>query len=205
MEKRWKGPVTEAISLPVLLAGAELLAIRPEAIKDQAYLGTAGSGYLPNYSVWMAGVPVLIAENATRSAPSLDRYRDLCGYARSINSKYSGGLNPCRFVLVEDGTKVFAGHFDANRPALELDLVDIAPGTVATSNLASFCGIAVLEAHARTYLGKLKIERGIRPFASAGGQPLLLSKRALNSFAAALSPVLRRYFSSNVQENIREI
>src|SRR5215813_890300 len=153
----------------------------------------------------MAGVPVLIAENATRSAPSLDRYRDLCGYARSINSKYSGGLNPCRFVLVEDGTKVFAGHFDANRPALELDLVDIAPGTVATSNLASFCGIAVLEAHARTYLGKLKIERGIRPFASAGGQPLLLSKRALNSFAAALSPVLRRYFSSNVQENIREI
>jgi hypothetical protein len=38
-----------------------------------------------------------------------------------------------------------------------------------------------------------------------GGQAVLNAKRPLNTFAADLSPILRRYFSSTPQENVHEI
>jgi hypothetical protein len=59
--------------------------------------------------------------------------------------------------------------------------------------------------HARKCLESIRGKTSIRPFNLAGGQAVINSKKPLNTFAADLSPVLRRYFSSTNQENIREI
>jgi hypothetical protein len=47
--------------------------------------------------------------------------------------------------------------------------------------------------------------RATRPYILAGGQALLNSKRPLNTFAAELSPILRRYFSSSADNRDPEI
>ncbi len=67
------------------------------------------------------------------------------------------------------------------------------------------CGILALEEYARTCLTAVRGERAARPSNLVGGQALLNAKKPLNTFAADLSPVLRRYFASANQENIREI
>ena len=86
-----------------------------------------------------------------------------------------------------------------------MKVADLSPGTFALDTLQRTCGILALEEYARTCLTAVRRERAARPSNLVGGQALLNAKKPLNTFAADLSPVLRRYFASANQENIREI
>ena len=59
--------------------------------------------------------------------------------------------------------------------------------------------------HAAECLRTIVTSRAVRPFNLAGGQALLNSKKSLNTFAAELSPILRRYFSSTTDNREPEI
>ena len=126
-------------------------------------------------------------------------------YARHLNARYTTGFNPCRFIIATNGLNLLAGYWDQERPLLDLKTDDLKIGTKAADDLLGFCNVGILQTHARTYFSKIRISRGMRPFSLVGGQPLLSAKRPLNTFAADLSPVLRRFFSSTNQDNIREI
>jgi len=54
-------------------------------------------------------------------------------------------------------------------------------------------------------LAQIRAKRSFYAYNIAGGQALLNARRPPNSFAADLSPLLRRYFSSSNEENILEI
>ena len=66
-------------------------------------------------------------------------------------------------------------------------------------------GFPALRQFAQECLEKVKPRTGRRPFNRAGGPAIIAAKKAVNSFAADLSPVLRRYFSSKDLSDIREI
>ncbi len=196
-----------------LLTMPGLLAIPADAVKTKSYLAptkldkAAGrsSGYFPDYSVWELGLPLLIVEAKDPSVDVQAGFREACLYARHLNTRYPTGVNPCRFVIATNGNTLLAGYWDQEAPVLTLDVSDLRIGTTATDQLVGFCHASVIRAHADTYFRKVQIQRGVRPFTLAGGQALLNSKRPLNSFAADLSPVLRKYFSSTEEENTREI
>lgn len=204
--------VEQKIIYPILTAPG-LLAIPPDAVRPKEYLPPAQldkgagrtSGYYPDYSIWMTGNPVLIVEAKDPSITSQTGFREASLYARHINTRYPSGLNPCKFIIATNGTNLLAGYWDQDQPALDLKVADLNVGTKPTEDLITFCGVGVLQTHARDFASRLPISRGIRPFNFAGGQPLLNAKRPLNSFAADLSPILRRFFSSSNQDNIREI
>jgi hypothetical protein len=205
-----------AVELEVLyplLTQPGQLAIPADAIKPKQYLpptqldksGGKTFGYYPDFSVWLFGCPVAVVEAKDPAVTSETGFREACLYARHLNSRYPTGLNPCRFVLASNGISLLAGYWDQDKPVLELKVEDLGVGTKALDDLISFCGDNVLQTHAHDFSAKSKRSRGVRPFNLVGGQPLLASKKPLNSFAADLSPVLRRYFSSTNQDNIREI
>lgn len=197
-----------------LLTEPGLLGIADEAVKPKSYLAPtqldkeAGrtSGYFPDYSVWLQGLPVLIVEAKDPSVPSQKGFREACLYARHLNSRYTTGLNPCRFIIATNGVNLLAGYWDQETPELDVAVADLNPGTEATEKLISFCHASILANHSSIYFSKIRVAHGIRPFNLAGGKALLNSKCPLNTFAADLSPVLRRYFSStSSDESSREI
>lgn len=163
------------------------------------------SGYYPDFSVWMQGNPVLVIEVKDTDVTVDVGYREALLYARHLNARYPTGRNPCRFSLATNGIELLAGVWDQEWPLLRLKVEDLQPGTVATGQLEALMGRAALEAHAARIYAELRIERGLRPFNLAGGQALLAAKTPLNSFAAGLSPILRRYFSSVGEEDVSEI
>lgn len=76
---------------------------------------------------------------------------------------------------------------------------------MALQELSDFCGYPRLREHSLQFVNGLHLERGTRPFHIAGGQALLNAKLPLNTFAADLSPILVRYFSSAGAAAQREI
>jgi hypothetical protein len=205
-----------AVELEVLyplLTQPGFLAVPTDAIKPKQYLPptqldkAAGrtSGYFPDFSIWLIGYPVAVVEAKDPSVSSETGFREGCLYARHLNARYTSGLNPCKFVIASNGITLLAGYWDQDKPVLQKNVDDLRIGTKDLDDLIAFCGFGVLQSLALEFHSKIKVPRGVRPFNLAGGQPLLNSKRELNSFAADLSPILRRYFSSTNQDNIREI
>lgn len=162
------------------------------------------TGYFPDYSVWLQGLLVVVVEAKAPDVPAEVGYREASLYARHVNQNYGSGLNPCSFILATNGREVLCGHWDAN-PAIGISVADLGPGTTSLFELQRFCGKATVERHAAACIAKLRAARAERPYQLAGGAAILNARKPLNTFAADLSPILRRYFSSTVQLTNREI
>ncbi len=203
--------VEQKVILPLLTEG-NLLAIDVRRIKTKDYLapsildkgaGRTG-GYYPDYSIWEKAFPVMIIEAKSPDVRVEVGYREATGYAHHLNKQYRPGTNPCRFVLACNGIDLLFGQWDSE-PLLSAKVADLLPGTETLETLRRHCGSAKLAEHALDCLRGVRLERAVRPFNIAGGQALLLSTRPLNSFAAELSPVLRRYFSSQADNRDPDI
>ena len=94
------------------------------------------------------------------------------------------------------------GYSDAN-PELTLKVADLRVGSDGLEMLRDACSFRILDEHARACLRHIQTQVAQFPFELAGEQALLNAKLPVNSFAADLSPILRRYFSN--QEDVREI
>jgi Type I restriction enzyme R protein N terminus (HSDR_N) len=203
--------VEQKVIMP-LLAGEPLLAIPQERIFTKDYLAPAPldkaagrtGGYYPDYSVWLRALPVAIIEAKAPEVPSEVGYREASLYARHLNQKYPTNVNPCRFIFASNGKMLLFGYWDSE-PALTISVSNLRIGTADLVRLQELATFSVLDEHALDCLRKLRTQKSIRPFSLAGGTAILNAKKPLNTFAADLSPILRRYFSSTNQENIREI
>ena len=202
--------VEQKILMPLMI-GAAYLSIPTPSVHTKEYLeptqldkeaGKRG-GYFPDYSVWASGFLVMAVEAKAPQVAVEEGYREASLYARHVNQAYPSGLNPCRFVLASNGELLQFGYWDA-QPELTISLRDLGPGSVALQRLRAASGFPVLNEHAQACLRQIRTETAQFPFEIAGGQPLLNAKLPVNTFASDLSPILRRYFTSN-QEDVHEI
>ncbi len=125
-------------------------------------------------------------------------------YPRHLNAAYKSGINPCHFVLACNGKQLAYGAWDTNN----CRIVEIAQLTIGSNELdvlVKFCHHRVLVAHAAKCLSAVRLSRSTQPYALAGDQALINSKKAFDSFAAELAPTLRRYFTSTTQNNDPDI
>jgi hypothetical protein len=162
------------------------------------------TGYYPDYSIWLRGLPVMIVEAKAPDVAPEEGYREASLYARHLNQKFPSGINPCARILATNGKTLLFGFWDAP-PDLTLSLDDLRIGTAGLGSLQSRCSGQVLDQTAQALSRQLRLGAMVYPFDLLGGQAVLNAKRPLNTFAADLSPILRRYFSSTPQENIHEI
>lgn len=195
-----------------LLMGANYLEIPSSCIQGKTYLPpapldkTAGKvgGYYPDFSVWEKALPIVLVEAKEPDVDPAVGYREASLYARHLNQRYKTKLNPAQLIVATNGRRVLAGHWDSD-PQLDLSVEELRPGSAGVEQLRELCHYRVIVALAAEAYADLRVRRLTRPFSRAGGQALLNSKKPFNSFAAELSPILRRYFTSTSQNEDREI
>jgi len=203
--------VEQKVLMP-LLTSEHYLGIPEVQVKTKQYLPpvdldkAAGkmTGYVPDYSIWLHGLPVMIVEAKAPSVAAELGYREASLYARHLNQKYPAGINPCARIFATNGKTYLYGSWDAE-PDIRLSLNDLLVGAAGLETLQSCCSGRVLDQIARELSRHLRSANIAIPYDLLGGQPVLNAKKPLNTFAADLSPILRRYFSSTPQENVHEI
>src|ERR1043166_295278 len=203
--------VEQKVLMP-LLTGEAYLGVGQSNIYTKQYLAptnldkAAGKtgGYVPDYSVWMRGFLVMVVEAKAPDVPIETGYREASLYARHINQNYPTTINPCRFILTSNGKELMFGNWDS-LPVMSVKVSDLRIGSSALSSLQAACASSVLEAHAIDCLQQLRNRTALLPYNLVGGPALLNAKLAVNTFAADLSPILRRYFSSSTPDNNKEI
>ena len=203
--------VEQKILMPLLQSDA-YLGISEKKIFTKQYLAltsldkSAGKekGYYPDYGIWFRGLLVMVVEAKAPDVPVETGYREACLYARHVNQNYPTELNPCRFVMSCNGKQLLFGYWDS-MPILTIDCGDLTVGSTALEQLRENCRSAVLESHAIDSSRKLRQPTPTPPYNLMGGPAVLNAKLAVNSFAADLSPILRRYFSSATPDNSAEI
>jgi hypothetical protein len=203
--------VEQKIIMP-FLSGSAYLDVPQNCIFTKSYLAPSvldksaekTTGYYPDYSVWMHGFPVLIVEAKAPDVSSEVGYREASLYARHLNQNYATDLNPCRFIISTNGRELLFGHWDCS-PILTMSVHDVRPGVADFSKLVEECHAKVLDTFALGCVVRARAARSYYPYNLADGPALLNARRAPNSFAADLSPLLRRYFFSSNQENTKEI
>jgi type I site-specific restriction endonuclease len=195
-----------------LLTNPNFLDIPTTSIKGKAYLAPAvldkkankTRGYYPDFSVWELGFGVLVVEAKEPEVPVEVGFREASLYARHLNADYQSGINPCHFVLACNGKQLAYGAWDTNK-GRTVEIADLRLGSNELESLIRFCHHRVLVAHAAKCLSAVRLSRSTQPYTLAGGQALINSKKAFNSFAAELAPTLRRYFTSTTQNNDPDI
>ena len=106
-------------------------------------------------------------------------------------------------MIACNGQLLQFGYWDA-QPELTIEVADLRPAGARLESLRGLCSFSVLNNHGLECLRHIRSKAAVFPFEMAGGQSLLNAKLPVNSFAADLSPILRRYFTSN-QEDVHEI
>jgi hypothetical protein len=119
-----------------------------------------------------------------------------------LNQNYPTGINPCRCILATNGIDLWFGYWDAP-PELTLKISNLKLGSKDLQELRDRCGLQALETAAEDSLRQVQTKGALLPVDLAGGSALINAKLPVNSFAAKLSPILRKYFSN--QEDVREI
>lgn len=208
---RTESDVEQKVILPLLLGG-NYLSIQQRHVRTKEYLSptkidkSAGKkhGYYPDYSIWEKAFPVMIVEAKAPDVDVLSGYREAAIYAHHLNKGFRNGINPCQLILAINGIDLAFGYWDAE-PTFTAKVIDLAPGSAKLLELIECCGSAVISALAQKFLNEVKVGRAVRPFQLAGGQALLTAQKPLNTFAAELSPILQRYFSSTADSKNKDI
>src|SRR5262249_38354084 len=84
--------------------------------------------YIPDYSVWRSGFPLLVAEAKRPDEPIERALREAQLYANRINNRYPPNVNPIQFVLACNGERFALAPADSETDVLYAKAVDLSPG-----------------------------------------------------------------------------
>jgi hypothetical protein len=113
-------------------------------------------------------------------------------------------MNPCCRILATNGQVILAGIWDAS-PELAMPVSAIQSASPDTEKLLALVGNDQLDRLIAPMSDALRSKGFKRPFNQGAGPAQIGSRIDLNTFAADLALVLRRYFSSRDQSTDEEI
>ncbi|MCC6918976.1 MAG: hypothetical protein IT548_07210 [Alphaproteobacteria bacterium] len=153
------------------------------------------SGYIPDYSIWYSGIPVVIIEAKSPEYRIEVGLREAQLYALQINKRYPPNVSPIKFVVSCNGEQIAVAAWDSEVEILKFNCAEIQPGTAILAALTNVLGKDAVEEQARA----LNAHLARRPFFSV--QAFLGAKRNIqlgpNSFGDKLLPSLTRFFGND--------
>lgn len=206
-----EGDVETQIVLPLLTA-AGFLQIPLEDVRSKEGISARDIGkgakrkigYVPDFSIYKHALPIAVIEAKAPVGDVQRAYGEARLYCLEINRSFSTGCNPCCRVLATDGTSVLAGAWDAE-PSFSANVSDILIGSSALDEVRALMGNDVLERLGSEASKFIRAAGFARPFNQGAGPTQIDSSIDPNTFAADLSPTLRRYFTSRDQTTDDEI
>lgn len=211
-ELRTESDVEQKVILPFLL-NASYLGLRSGWIRTKEYMSpteidkAAGKryGYVPDYSVWINSIPLLITEAKAPDVAIQVALREARLYAGEINKRYPPEVNPIGHVLACNGVEFGLSTWDSEVNAIIALCADVQPGTAVLGAIQEAVGRQALENRAQK-LGAHFQTRAFHSVASfMGGQSRLGQQLGVNDFAEPLFTTITKYFGSNVDETPDEV
>lgn len=198
--------VETQIVLPILRR-TEYLGIELSSIKSKEFLAAfdigkgqkSRKGYIPDFCVYILSIPIVVIEVKAPSVPISAAWEEASLYAHALNKGYPARANPCEVLFATNGLKFCAGSWDNSVPELEGNISDLIVGSSLLNKLQAIMGYAELERLGALASASMKLVGFKRPFNQGNGPAMIASKLESNTFAADLSPILRRFFSSRDQ------
>jgi hypothetical protein len=161
-------------------------------------------GYIPDYSVWLNGFPLLIGEAKPPDDPIEKALREAQLYASRINNRYPPNVNPIAYVLACNGARFALAAWDSETEVLYAKLEDMRPGTDILAAYKNILDKGEFEKRAAA----LNVAFQTRRFHRAAN--ILASNQinesiGVNSFAQDLAPIITEYFGQEVGEEPDEV
>jgi len=206
-----EGDVETQIVLP-LLRNQEMLGVDLKCIRSKEHFrpidldkgSSKKKGYYPDFGVFIDALPVCIIEAKSPVNDVAEGYREAALYALELNKKFESGVNPCQCLIATNGVELYAGYWDS-QAAIKCHVSELAVGSKTLAELQELVGFGSLDSFAKQTNAQIRLEKFKRPFNQGEGPTLINSSVGNNSFAADLSPILRRYFTSKGQTDGPEI
>jgi hypothetical protein len=206
-----EGDVETRVVLP-LLTRAEFLGVPLEQVRSKEGIsardigkGTKRKvGYVPDFLVYAKSLPIVVVEAKSPANDVGGAYAEARLYALELNRSFPPNINPCCRVIATNGIELLAGSWDSE-PSIIATVADMSPGSAKLDELISLAGADALRALSDPISRSLRAADFARPFSQGAGPSQIESHVEPNTFAADLSPALRRYFSSRDQTTDAEI
>ncbi len=206
-----EGDVETQIVLP-LLRDQEMLGIDLQFIRSKDHFrpididkgSSKKKGYYPDFGIYIDALPVCIIEAKSPINDVAEGYREAALYAHELNKKFENGVNPCQCLIATNGVELYAGYWDS-QATIKCPVGELTAGSKALAELQELVGFGSLNSLAKQTGARIRLEKFKRPFNQGEGATLINSSVGSNSFAADLSPILRRYFTSQGQTEGAEI
>lgn len=196
--------VEQKIIYPLL---NEILGYTDNEIRPKSYLSPneidkgAGKkvGYYPDYSIYIGGIPILVVEAKSPNINVEEGFREARLYATEVNKLFPENINPVQNLLACNGTKVLIGSWDTDENNLVIPIDKICPGLSDYESLLKLSKSNLIDSALKTRQSLLPT-RWFKPLKFLGGLEVQNTELPMNTFAADLVPVLRRYFDPDLKD-----
>lgn len=177
------------------------LAIPSEWVRTKEYMEPtqidkgAGKrvGYIPDYSVWLGGFPLVIVEAKAPDETVEKALREARLYAGEINKRYPPNINPIGYVLACNGEQVAITQWDSETEILIAKAADIQPGSAILSAFLSAISKDQIERKAAAVAKEFQVRKFHRVTAHMTSTQIA-EQLGTNEFARPLIPIITRYF-----------
>ena len=161
-------------------------------------------GYIPDYSVWRSGFPLLVVESKRPDEPIEQALREAHLYANRINNRYPPGINPISHVLACNGEQFALAKSDSETEVLYAKADDLRPGTDILAAFKAELNREFFEKRAQ----EMNVAFQSRRFTASASHcpaPWSRSSSGISPFAQEVFPVVTRYFGQEADEAPDEI
>jgi hypothetical protein len=156
-------------------------------------------GYIPDYSVWRSGFPLLVVESKRPDEPIEQALREAHLYANRINNRYPPGINPIAHVLACNGEQFALAKSDTETEVLYAKVEDLRPGTDILAAFKAELNKEFFEKRAQEMNVAFQSRRFTRVASQLPGN-LVGDQLGINQFAREIFPVITRYFGQEADE-----
>jgi hypothetical protein len=161
-------------------------------------------GYIPDYSVWRSGFPLLVVESKRPDEPIEQALREAHLYANRINNRHPPNINPISHVLACNGGQFALAKSDSETEVLYAKVEDLRPGTDILAAFRNELNKEWFEKRAQDMNVAMQSRRFTRvPSLLTGTQ--ITEQLGINPFAQELFPIITRYFGQEADEAPDEI
>jgi len=168
--------------------------------------GNKAKHYIPDYLVYLQGIPVLVIEAKTPNTSLNDAYREAQLYSQIVNSKFGHKKNPCNKIIATDGFTLWAGYFDCAEPEIIMKFDEFVIGGVAYERLLTFASYSSLNEQIQAIFVALKGDaKFIKPITELGTKLVQNEEIPSNSFGNTLSFDYQNVFTPDSVEDIINI
>ncbi len=162
-------------------------------------------GYVPDYSIWLSGLPLVVVEAKSPDITVESGLRDAHLYAAEINKRYPPGVNPIGFVLASNGAQFALAEADSETNAFIFAAGEAVPGSAVLQAIKDAIGRSALEKRAKALAAHFQTRGFFAVSNFMGGQARVNRQLGVNEFAEPLFPAITKYFANNSDETPDEV